>query len=143
MNLARWRRIPGYLPEARAWRAWRDRNPDEVYEWMFIVALRDGNGVTLSVKCPGGVGGAPKGTCHFSRQLIHVESMDLLTRFATNVRRLREKKKFSQKALADKVGISVSYVSMLERGQRSPPLETIEKMAKALGVPPASLLAGR
>jgi transcriptional regulator with XRE-family HTH domain len=69
--------------------------------------------------------------------------MDLLTRFAGNVRRLRAKKGLSQKALADKVGISVSYVSMLERGQRSPPLETIEKVAKALGVPPASLLGGR
>ncbi|HVI94170.1 MAG TPA: helix-turn-helix transcriptional regulator [Anaeromyxobacter sp.] len=69
--------------------------------------------------------------------------MDLLTRFAGNVRRLRAKKKLSQKALADKVGISVSYVSMLERGQRSPPLETIEKMAKALGVPPAALLGGK
>ena len=69
--------------------------------------------------------------------------MDLLARFAANVRRLRAKKKLSQKALADKVGISVSYVSMLERGQRSPPLETIEKMAKALGVPPANLLGGR
>ena len=67
--------------------------------------------------------------------------MNLLSRFASNVRRLREKKKLSQKALADKVGISVSYVSMLERGQRSPPLETIEKMAKALGVPPPSLLS--
>jgi transcriptional regulator with XRE-family HTH domain len=69
--------------------------------------------------------------------------MDLLTRFAGNVRRLRAKKGLSQKALADKVGISVSYVSMLERGQRSPPLETIEKVAKALSVPPASLLGGR
>ena len=69
--------------------------------------------------------------------------MDLLTKFAANVRRLRSKKKLSQKALADKVGISVSYVSMLERGQRSPPLETIEKMAKALGVTPAALLGGR
>ena len=70
--------------------------------------------------------------------------MDLLTRrFAANVQRLRSKKKLSQKALADKVGISVSYVSMLERGQRSPPLETIEKMAKALGVTPAILLGGR
>jgi transcriptional regulator with XRE-family HTH domain len=69
--------------------------------------------------------------------------MDLLTRFASNVRRLRSKKKLSQKALADKVGISVSYVSMLERGQRSPPLETIEKMAKALSVPPATLLGGK
>jgi transcriptional regulator with XRE-family HTH domain len=69
--------------------------------------------------------------------------MDLLARFAGNVKRLRSRKRLSQKALADKVGISVSYVSMLERGQRSPPLETIEKVAKALGVPPGSLLGGR
>lgn len=69
--------------------------------------------------------------------------MDLLTRFAGNVKRLRSRKHLSQKALADKVGISVSYVSMLERGQRSPPLETIEKMAKALGVTPAALLGGK
>ncbi len=69
--------------------------------------------------------------------------MDLLTRFAGNVRKLRSRKKLSQMALADTVGISVSYVSMLERGQRSPPLETIEKMAKALGVTPANLLGGK
>ncbi len=69
--------------------------------------------------------------------------MDLLTRFAGTVRRMRAKKKLSQKALAKRVGISVSYVSMLERGQRSPPLETIEKMARALGVSPSSLLGGK
>jgi transcriptional regulator with XRE-family HTH domain len=69
--------------------------------------------------------------------------MDLLDRFASNVRRFRAKKKLSQKALAERIGISVSYVSMLERGQRSPPLETIEKLAKALGVPPGTLLGGR
>jgi len=40
-ELARWRRIPGYLPEVRAWRSWRDRNPDELYEWMSIVAVRN------------------------------------------------------------------------------------------------------
>ena len=44
VNLARWHRIPGYLPGARAWRAWRDRNPDGIYESMLIVALPDGNG---------------------------------------------------------------------------------------------------
>lgn len=69
--------------------------------------------------------------------------MDLLSKFAANVRKLRARKKLSQKALADRVGISVSYVSMLERGQRSPPLETVEKMARALGVSPASLLGGK
>ncbi len=86
------------------------------------------------------LGGSPKGTLSLGAPFAIRFGMDLLTRFAGNVRRLRSKKKLSQKALADKVGISVSYVSMLERGQRSPPLETIEKMAKALGVPPANLL---
>ena len=69
--------------------------------------------------------------------------MTMLDKFAGNVRKLRSKKGLSQRALADAVGISVSYVSMLERGQRSPPLETIEKMARALRVPPGSLFDGR
>ena len=69
--------------------------------------------------------------------------MNLLDRFASNVRKTRLKKKLSQKSLADKVGTSVSYVSMLERGQRSPPLETIEKVAKALSVPASVLLGGK
>lgn len=69
--------------------------------------------------------------------------MDLVNRFAGNVRKLRAKKKLSQKTLADKIGISVSYVSMLERGQRSPPLDMLEKVAKALAVPPISLLSGK
>jgi ribosome-binding protein aMBF1 (putative translation factor) len=85
-------------------------------------------------------GGDPKRTLSVIPPFAKRSLMDLLTRFAGNVRRLRSKKKLSQKALADRIGISVSYVSMLERGQRSPPLETIEKMAKALGVPPATLL---
>jgi len=69
--------------------------------------------------------------------------MSLLDRFAGSVRRLRSKKGLSQKALADTIGISVSYVSMLERGQLSPPLETVEKIARALKVTPAALLGGR
>jgi transcriptional regulator with XRE-family HTH domain len=73
----------------------------------------------------------------------YLACMDLVTRFAGNVRKLRSKKKLSQKVLADKVGISVSYVSMLERGQRSPPLDMLEKVAKALGVSPISLLGGK
>jgi transcriptional regulator with XRE-family HTH domain len=32
---------------------------------------------------------------------------------------------------------------MLERGQRSPPLDMLEKVAKALGVTPISLLGGK
>ena len=67
--------------------------------------------------------------------------MNLQTRFATNVRILRKKKNLSQKDIAAKTGISISYVSMLEHGQRSPPLETIEMIAKALGVRAEALLS--
>lgn len=69
--------------------------------------------------------------------------MRLSARFPVNVRRLRSEKRLSQKALAKNLGISMSYVSMLERGQRSPPLETIERMARALKLTAASLLSGR
>jgi 4-amino-4-deoxy-L-arabinose transferase-like glycosyltransferase len=47
VTLAGWRRIPGYLPEQRAWRSWRDRNPAEVYESMSLVALPPASGAPL------------------------------------------------------------------------------------------------
>jgi transcriptional regulator with XRE-family HTH domain len=66
--------------------------------------------------------------------------MTLLATFAQNIRQIRTRKNVSQRAVAEKAKVSVSYISMLERGQRSPPLETLEAIAKALGVPPPSLL---
>ena len=59
-----------------------------------------------------------------------------------NLRTQRLRKKLSQDALATRAGLSVSMISMLERGQRGATLETLEKMAKALGVRPLSLLEG-
>ena len=59
---------------------------------------------------------------------------------AQNLRAMRLQRKLSQESLAGKAGLSVSYVSMLERGQRSPPLDTLEGLAKALGVSPLALL---
>jgi transcriptional regulator with XRE-family HTH domain len=64
----------------------------------------------------------------------------LQTKFAETLKSTRLARKFSQEALAAKAGISVSYVSMLERAQRSPPLDTLEALAGALHVKPASLL---
>ena len=60
-----------------------------------------------------------------------------------NLRAARLQRKLSQETLAQKAGLSVSYVSMLERGQRTPPLDTLESLAKALGVPPVELLQKR
>ena len=66
--------------------------------------------------------------------------MALTQTVAENIRALRAKRQLSQQEVAKKAKISVSYVSMLERGERTPPLETVETLAKALGVPPLDLL---
>lgn len=60
----------------------------------------------------------------------------------SNLLALRKKKKLTQEALAERAGLSVSMISMLERGQRHPPLDTLEALAKALGVRPVALLEG-
>ncbi len=66
--------------------------------------------------------------------------MPLADNVAPNILAAREAKKLTQVALAKKAKLSVSYVSMLERGERVPPLDTLEALAKALGVPPLDLL---
>jgi transcriptional regulator with XRE-family HTH domain len=60
---------------------------------------------------------------------------------AANLKRLRLKKKLSQEALAKKASISISYVSEIERGNRSPALETVDELGKALEIPPLRLLS--
>jgi transcriptional regulator with XRE-family HTH domain len=64
----------------------------------------------------------------------------LADKFAVNLKSERLRRKLSQETLAAKARLSVSYISMLERGQRAPPLDTLESLAKALSVPPVSLL---
>ena len=64
----------------------------------------------------------------------------LAEKFAANLRTERRRKRLSQEALAHRAGLSVSYISMLERRQRTPPLDTLEVLARALGVSAVSLL---
>ena len=67
-------------------------------------------------------------------------AMTLTDIVAQNLFAARSRRKLSQKAVAEKSSLSVSYISMLERGERTPPLETLEVLAKALGVKPLDLL---
>jgi transcriptional regulator with XRE-family HTH domain len=64
----------------------------------------------------------------------------LVELFALNFAKLRAERKLTQQKLAEEMGMSVSYVSMLERGERTPPLSTLEKIGQALGVDPLELL---
>ncbi|MBI5627593.1 MAG: helix-turn-helix transcriptional regulator [Candidatus Rokubacteria bacterium] len=56
------------------------------------------------------------------------------------IRQLRQSEGLKQDELAQQSGISVSFISMIERGDRSPALETLCDLAEALGVPPHELL---
>ena len=59
----------------------------------------------------------------------------------TVIKRLRQAKGLSQRALAARVGVSAAYITMLERGKKTnPSLPTLRKLAKALGVPVTELL---
>ena len=47
----------------------------------------------------------------------------------------RTKRKLSQAELAKRANISVSYLSLLERSKRDPPLSTLRQVANALRMP--------
>jgi transcriptional regulator with XRE-family HTH domain len=60
---------------------------------------------------------------------------------AWNLRRLRVRRALSQEALAVDAGVDRSYVGRIERGDENPTVETLDRLAKALEVPAAELLA--
>lgn len=60
---------------------------------------------------------------------------------AWNVRKLRVKRGLSQEALAVDAGVDRSYVGRIERGVENPTVETLERLAVALDIPVAELLA--
>lgn len=60
--------------------------------------------------------------------------MKLKTILGKNVKYHRYRKNFTQEHLAEILEVSPNYVGRLERGQHSPSLDKIERIAKALGV---------
>jgi transcriptional regulator with XRE-family HTH domain len=60
--------------------------------------------------------------------------------FGARVRDLREEQGLSQEKLADIAHLHRTAITHIERATRSSTLETIEKLAKALGVQPADLM---
>ena len=67
--------------------------------------------------------------------------MAIKDRFGSNVRRFRERAGLSQDALAHTADLHRVYLSGIERGKRSPSIETVEKLANALGIGPGELFA--
>lgn len=56
------------------------------------------------------------------------------------IKNIREKSGLTQAEVAKKAGINVNYFAVIERGEVSPSLEKVEKIAKALGVKSSDIL---
>jgi transcriptional regulator with XRE-family HTH domain len=63
-----------------------------------------------------------------------------LVALGDRIRQERHRRGLTQAALADELGMSVAYVSLIERGGRNPPYTTVVATAKALGVPVSGLV---
>lgn len=66
---------------------------------------------------------------------------DIATQFGAILRDLRTTKGLSQEELAFRAGMSVPYLSELERGRSVPSLAMVVDLARALDVHPSTMLS--
>ena len=67
--------------------------------------------------------------------------MKLRAIVARNLRVLRKQKGLTQEELAFQAGINRNYVGQIEREEKSPTVDVIEKLSGSLGVSPAAMLS--
>ncbi len=65
---------------------------------------------------------------------------DIKNILANNVRRARSKLSMSQDELADKCDLHRTYIGGIERAERNITLQSLEKIADALGLSPKDLI---
>jgi transcriptional regulator with XRE-family HTH domain len=66
--------------------------------------------------------------------------MRLRRTVAENLRRLRRQRGWTQEELAHRAGLNRNYVGMVERSENAATLDTLERLAAALGIDAAKLL---
>ena len=64
----------------------------------------------------------------------------LREKFRENLKRIRNEKGISAEKLSKEAGFHRTYAGKLERGEMSPSLDTVDKLADALRVDPLMLL---
>jgi len=63
-----------------------------------------------------------------------------VTKIKENIKRLRNSLNISQEKLSELAGVSIDYISLIERGKRTPSIKRLCLIANALGVEPYELL---
>ncbi len=59
---------------------------------------------------------------------------------AKNLKRIRLQKSLTQQQLADRANMNVNLYARIERGEVTPSIGTLKKLAKALGVKSSDIL---
>ena len=67
---------------------------------------------------------------------------DVRKAFGRRMRQLRLERRLSQEALAERAGLHLTYVGGIERGERNPALDNINRLARALGVSLTEFFSG-
>ena len=70
---------------------------------------------------------------------IRLIRMTLQQIFIANLKRIRKDEGVSQMALSEMCDTTSNYIGQIEMGRRIPSFEKIEKIAKALKIPPSQL----
>ena len=68
---------------------------------------------------------------------LHVAT--LRKRFGQRLRDIRTSREQTQEEFAETLGISVDFLSLIERGRNAPSFETLDRMARKLKLPLADL----
>lgn len=69
-----------------------------------------------------------------------IEHAGIVKRFGGRLREARTSRGMSQATLAERAGLTSSYLGRLERGLSSPGIDLVERLAEALGMTAADLL---
>ena len=62
----------------------------------------------------------------------------LRKQFGRRIRQIRAEMNESQEMFAEMAGLSVDFLSLIERGRNSPSFKKLERMSSGLGMPVAS-----
>jgi len=62
-------------------------------------------------------------------------ALSLRRQFGTRLKGIRLERKLTQEQFAELVGISVEFLSLIERGINAPSFEVLEQITKGLRVP--------
>jgi len=68
--------------------------------------------------------------------------VEIAERFGKNLVRARKRAGMSQEEVGIRAALHRTEIGLLERGERLPRIDTMVKLAGALGVPPVELIAG-